>query len=525
MAPNVGAMSIGSAASFARADAGAAVEAVGGIAGADVVINLAGRSVNCRYHAANRREMLASRVESTRVVGEAIARAAHPPAVWLQAGTATIYAHRYDAPNDEATGIIGGNEPDALEKWRFSIEVAKAWEQAVADARPGPVPALAREASWCWAFVGRRSIGTLMSMSDTLPDDTLVLDLTPSDDNPRNSEGAFVTLRDGSILFAWTRFTGGRKDDAPADIAARISTDMGRTWSSEDRVIVPNEGQINTMSVSLLRLRDGRIMMMYLVKDPNHDCRPRVRFSEDEARTWSAPICPIATPGYYVVNNDRVIQLSSGRLIFGAAYHRLYADTRPRQVDSRCIAIYMLSDDGGQTWREARDWQALPVPSDSGLQEPGVVELSDGRIFSWCRTTTGCQWGLYSADRGETWTLPHPTEFKSPLSPMSIKRIPKSGHLLAIWNDHSGRFPVPPPKPNAHNRTPLVSAISTDDGATWRHHRLLENDADRGFCYTAIHFTEDDHVLLSYCAGGKAYGGWVLSRTVVRRVPLGWFYQ
>lgn len=97
--------------------------------GADVVINLAGRSVDCRYGDTNRRLILDSRVDSTRVVGQAIAAASAPPRVWLQAATATIYAHRYDAPNDEATGILGGDEPHAPDTWRFSIDVAKAWER------------------------------------------------------------------------------------------------------------------------------------------------------------------------------------------------------------------------------------------------------------------------------------------------------------------------------------------------------------------------------------------------------------
>jgi len=103
------------------------------IDGADVVINLAGRSVNCRYNAANRREILESRTVSVRAVGEAIAAARKPPAVWLQASTATIYAHRYDAPNDEATGILGGAERDTPDTWRFSIDVATAWEKAFDD--------------------------------------------------------------------------------------------------------------------------------------------------------------------------------------------------------------------------------------------------------------------------------------------------------------------------------------------------------------------------------------------------------
>lgn len=103
--------------------------------GADVVINLAGRSVNCRYTPENRRSILESRVLATRAVGEAIARAEQPPRVWLQASTATYYAHRYDAPNDEETGILGGAEPNAPDTWRFSIEVARAWEEALEEAK------------------------------------------------------------------------------------------------------------------------------------------------------------------------------------------------------------------------------------------------------------------------------------------------------------------------------------------------------------------------------------------------------
>jgi uncharacterized protein (TIGR01777 family) len=105
--------------------------------GAHAVINLAGQSVNCRYTPENRRGIIESRVNSTRVVGQAIAQANNPPAVWLQASTATLYAHRYDAPNDEAMGIIGGSEPNAPDTWRFSIDVVKAWERA---ANESPTP-------------------------------------------------------------------------------------------------------------------------------------------------------------------------------------------------------------------------------------------------------------------------------------------------------------------------------------------------------------------------------------------------
>ena len=104
------------------------------IDGADVVINLAGRSVNCRYNRENRKAIIDSRVKSTKIVGEAITNAVRPPRVWLQSSTATIYAHRYDAANDEATGILGGSEEGVPETWNFSIQVAKAWEQAINEA-------------------------------------------------------------------------------------------------------------------------------------------------------------------------------------------------------------------------------------------------------------------------------------------------------------------------------------------------------------------------------------------------------
>jgi uncharacterized protein (TIGR01777 family) len=103
--------------------------------GADALINLAGRSVNCRYTAARRREILESRVLSTRALGRAVAQAVRPPRAWLQASTATIYAHRYDAAHDERSGVLGGNEPNAPSTWRFSIDVARAWEQAFDDVR------------------------------------------------------------------------------------------------------------------------------------------------------------------------------------------------------------------------------------------------------------------------------------------------------------------------------------------------------------------------------------------------------
>jgi uncharacterized protein len=105
--------------------------------GVDAVINLAGQSVNCRYTRENRKIITDSRLKSTRIVGAAIARAWSPPRVWLQASTATIYAHTFGEPHDEANGVVGGSEPNTPDAWRFSIDVATAWEQAL---RESPTP-------------------------------------------------------------------------------------------------------------------------------------------------------------------------------------------------------------------------------------------------------------------------------------------------------------------------------------------------------------------------------------------------
>jgi uncharacterized protein len=99
----------------------------------DLCINLAGRSVNCRYNATNRAEILNSRVDLTRLLGKVIAALPHPPAVWMNASTATIYRHELERPNDEITGILGGDELGAPETWNFSIGIAKAWEAAFAE--------------------------------------------------------------------------------------------------------------------------------------------------------------------------------------------------------------------------------------------------------------------------------------------------------------------------------------------------------------------------------------------------------
>ncbi len=347
------------------------------------------------------------------------------------------------------------------------------------------------------------------------PENRIVMNIEPTVANPRNSEGAFVTLKSGRILFYYTQFTGGSADESPARIAGVFSDDGGRTWSGP-RPIIENEGASNTMSVSLLRLCCDRIALFYLRKNSWIDCRPYMRVSVDEGVHWSQPRLMVDAEGYFVLNNDRVVRLRSGRLIAPLAFHKPRGSD-PKSIasfDPRASAVWYYSDDEGTMWRASASAWSLSETSASGLQEPGVVELAGGGLKSWARTDQGSQFGFTSADEGKTWSEPEPTELKSPLSPASIKRLPDSAELLAVWNDHSGEFPYEKGK-----RTPLVAAVSYDDGKTWPLRKVIEADPDGCFCYTAIHFV-DRAVLLAYCAGDPKVGG--LNRLRIRRIDLDW---
>ena len=340
--------------------------------------------------------------------------------------------------------------------------------------------------------------------------------LPPSPGNPRNSEGAFIQLHDGRLFFAYSHFYGGSADNSPARITGRFSRDNGRTWTDQDVLVIDNEGRENVMSVSLLRLDTGQIALFYIVKNGWNDCKLYMRLSDDEARTWSPRVCTMPHEGYHVVNNDRVIQLSSGRLVVPAAYHPCPDGTRATW-SSRGISMCFLSDDGGHTWRTSRSHLEGPPESRSGLQEPGVVELKDGSLMMWMRTDQGCQFRSYSYDGGDTWSPAEPTDIISPLSPASIKRIPATGDLLLVWNDHSQVDASLKGK-----RTPLTTAISRDEGRSWEKIKVLEDDPDGWYCYTAITFVEDK-VILGYCAGDSRIGGLNLLQVTV--LDMDWLYE
>lgn len=307
-----------------------------------------------------------------------------------------------------------------------------------------------------------------------------------TEQHPRHTEGSVLELNDGSLLLAATEFLGEASDFSQAHIVARRSTDGGRTWQPP-RELQKNIGGLNVMSVTLRRLEApatrGAVAMFFLVKNSPDNLKCFVRFSRDETKTFGPAVCVTDAPGYHVVNNDRVVQLSGGRILVPVAY------SSDVQKEDHFVSFCYYSDDGGKSWRKGR---GHVDQLQRGAMEPEVIELNDGRCLMIVRTQLGIIAASVSEDRGDTWSEPYSLGVTAPEAPATIRRIPSTGDLLLIYN--------PTFVPGAGlggPRTPLAAAISTDESKTWLRATDLEARNDRSYAYTSVAFVRD-RVVLSY---------------------------
>lgn len=327
---------------------------------------------------------------------------------------------------------------------------------------------------------------------------------------PRAGEGSAVLLKDGTIFFVYGEFLT-HHDNANACLVSRKSIDKGVTWS-EKEIFQEKSSGLNVMSASLLRLNDDSILFLYIEKDSENTSLIFVRKSFDDGNTWSEPIAINEVTGYYVVNNDRLYQTSTGRILLPCAYSH---DTKSCQ-NPECGVLY--SDDNGESWTRSAEWikikfeniippQCLNSEAKNNwaeyldynekvlCQEPGVIELTDGTIMMWARTDGGYMYRALSDDQGDTWGEFEPVvDIIAPLSPQSIKRIPDSHRLICVYNDHRGiTFGK---RPDCIWRTPQTIAYSDDEGKSWNNLGELETK-EHSYCYTSILFA-DGYIFFTY---------------------------
>ena len=329
-----------------------------------------------------------------------------------------------------------------------------------------------------------------------------VLELFPSAANGRNSEGCFFTGADGAILFAYSRYaSGGTADGDACDIALIRSKDNGETWSEHEIIAHASDfGVRNIMCASALPLRDGRLCVFFLIKENDGTTSIGRTVSADGIR-FRPERCVCDFPkAYYVIENDRFIRLSDGRIATAAARHldRDIGDVMP-----------LVSDDDGASFHHTGAYCKLSgallgaTECTHGLEEPGLIELENGLIWLYMRTSRMYQYQSYSIDGMRSFTPPEPSAFTSPLSPMTVIRL-ADGSLLAAYNpipNYNGRAELTGDMNFAADysgRTPLVLRRSQDNGRTWGSLFAVETEKERDFCYPALYETPDGAILCSY---------------------------
>lgn len=365
-----------------------------------------------------------------------------------------------------------------------------------------------------------------------------VLFLAAKERNPRNGEGTFARLSDGRIIFAYTEYYGDDwGDDAIAHICACFSSDEGESWSNPRLLIEKDPKAENIMSPSLFNMADGRLGMVYLRKFERPDgaltCMPMFVSSEDNAQTWTAPICCIEREGYYCPQNDCVTVTREGRIIFPFSSHKLYrrrggkAGVDEPQTPEIFIVV---SDDNGKSWNHISTVRA-PYSDAVGLAEPGVYVYEDGKYWLYCRTAYGFQYFSISEDQGKTWTSAMPQFcFTSPDAPMKVEKVGK--YTVAVFNPIGyyctrNAFEVW----RSPKRTPLVCAVSSDDGRSFlptpltmangalldfeKNAYLLESDESESYCYPAVIETKDGFLVSYYYSNGT---GKCLNSTRIKKV-------
>ncbi|MBQ8894429.1 MAG: exo-alpha-sialidase [Clostridia bacterium] len=332
----------------------------------------------------------------------------------------------------------------------------------------------------------------------------LIHQLPPTENNPRNSEGAFLRGKKGEILFAYSRYHGdSRHDHAPCDIYMITSRDEGESWSEPRPIALAADfGTRNIMSVSAMEHQNGDLAFYFLIKENDRTTTLGRTVSKD-GENFVPERCECNfTPGYYVVNNDRLVRLSDGRIVAPAAGLQVQDG---KILYGAAVLNFFVSEDDGKTFSQINTGYTTTarVNATHGLQEPGLIEVED-RLYCWMRTKLLCQYEAWSESGLGGFETPQPSQFSSPPSPMQIKKLGDA--YYAVYN------PVPAYNgvdyhdlPDSWGRTPFTIRKSTDC-INFGPLQNIEEDSNRGYSYPALFETKDGCILIGYCRGNSADG-------------------
>jgi sialidase-1 len=340
--------------------------------------------------------------------------------------------------------------------------------------------------------------------------------------HPRQDQQLIFPLADGRLLFVWCEYytddpkelartspfdRGGAGDEMPCRLSAMISRDNGRTWG-EPFVIQENRWKLNVKHPNLLRLKSGEILFTFSSWDSMAQRNVFSKRSADEGKTWSEPK-QISKPGWYCTNNDHILRLRSGCILLPA--HTVIGGGPYLGGPSKLESFVYLSDDDGRSWRRSADSMTAVG---RGCHEPSIIERKSGQLLCFLRNTNQCIYRATSDDQGDHWSKPEPTDLIAPESPSLLKRIPKTGDLLLVWNRVASKTNTP--------RSPLTAAISLDDGNTWRHVQHIEPPSERDAAYASVFF-RDDEVLIGYYTRNRRWSH--DSEIMLKAFPLKRFYE
>ena len=288
---------------------------------------------------------------------------------------------------------------------------------------------------------------------------------------PIGLKGGFVVMKDGALAAFSSVFE------------MKVSQDGGKSWGKPRALDVPDKvGQVQ----GVFRTSRGRIVIWTdSWKSPLY-----AWYSDDEGATWSKRIN--VGPHGMPLEGMRMIETKSGRLVLPVLDNWTFIGDQKESpqaygtINGKKVAVeghghsaeiertkVYFSDDQGATWKMSQG--DIVIWKDDGYggiwpaDEPNIVELKDGRLMLYFRTTLGRVYASYSADGGEVWTYPEPTELANSISPVCLKRFPETGDLLLIWNNVSADEVR-----RGFRRGRLCSAVSRDDGKTWEHVKTID---------------------------------------------------